>query len=96
MFNIFFSLINLFLFFLKFQLPGSVKLSSPSERQISDAAQRKKKGKCKEGEIIPDENENKKDLPLENRLATLDIFAGCGGLSEGLQQAGNFNFLHRC
>ncbi|KAL4010525.1 hypothetical protein IC575_030022 [Cucumis melo] len=70
------------------KLPGSVKLSSPSERQISDAAQRKKKGKCKEGEIIPDENENKKDLPLENRLATLDIFAGCGGLSEGLQQAG--------
>ena len=47
MFNIFFSLINLFLFFLKFQLPGSVKLSSPSERQISDAAQRKKKGKWK-------------------------------------------------
>ena len=70
-----------------------MKLSSSSEMPMSDAAQRKKKGKCKEGESIPDETDNKKDLPLENRLATLDIFAGCGGLSEGLQQAGNFSFL---
>jgi DNA (cytosine-5)-methyltransferase 1 len=35
------------------------------------------------------------DVPKENRLATLDIFAGCGGLSEGLQQAGMY-YYHRC
>lgn len=28
----------------------------------------------------------------ENRLATLDIFSGCGGLSEGLEQSGEFNY----
>lgn len=43
----------------------------------------KKKGKCKEGE-----NDLDVDKLKENRLATLDIFAGCGGLSEGLQQSG--------
>jgi len=35
------------------------------------------------------------DVPKENCLATLDIFAGCGGLSEGLQQAGMY-YYHRC
>lgn len=27
-------------------------------------------------------------------LATLDIFAGCGGLSSGLEQSGNLKFYH--
>lgn len=34
----------------------------------------------------------------ENRLSTLDIFAGCGGLSEGLHQAGSsviFSLLNK-
>ncbi|KAK1311398.1 DNA (cytosine-5)-methyltransferase 1B [Acorus calamus] len=71
------------------QLPASVKLRT-SETAIQDATLRKKKGKCKEGEadenIDPLHNKNQ-----EKRLATLDIFAGCGGLSEGLQKSGVSN-----
>lgn len=50
---------------------------------------RKKKGKCKEGEndsVVIDKQQAESP---KNQLATLDIFAGCGGLSEGLQQSGN-------
>ncbi|KAL5993246.1 hypothetical protein ACLOJK_014169 [Asimina triloba] len=57
------------------QLPAGVKLKSKS-----GPSSRKDKGKFKEGEIVSDQ--------LENHLATLDIFAGCGGLSEGLQRSG--------
>lgn len=31
------------------------------------------------------------DVPKEMRLATLDIFSGCGGLSYGLEKAGMYN-----
>jgi DNA (cytosine-5)-methyltransferase 1 len=51
------------------------------------SASKKNKGK----EICDDTlggSDKKKDIPSENTLATLDIFAGCGGLSEGLQQSG--------
>lgn len=61
------------------QLPGHIELSSMKERVVDDSAYRKRKGKYKEEE---------NDFDDKNRLATLDIFAGCGGLSEGLQQAG--------
>lgn len=44
---------------------------------------RKNKGKSKEGEDDFDSEKSKL-----NCLATMDIFAGCGGLSEGLQQSG--------
>lgn len=37
-----------------------------------------------------------KEALQDNRLATLDIFAGCGGLSEGLQQSGTGPFLFLC
>ncbi|XP_022721306.1 DNA (cytosine-5)-methyltransferase 1B-like isoform X2 [Durio zibethinus] len=68
------------------QLPTNIKLNSSKERVVDDAAYRKKKGKCKEGETESSDIDNQKDVL--NRLATLDIFAGCGGLSEGLQKAG--------
>ncbi|CAK9149524.1 unnamed protein product [Ilex paraguariensis] len=64
------------------QLPSHIKLRY-STGKADDATSRKKKGKCKEGE---------NDVDVEKlkaaRLSTLDIFAGCGGLSEGLQQSG--------
>ncbi|GFZ03206.1 methyltransferase 1 [Actinidia rufa] len=67
------------------QLPAHVKLSSSKGKAVEDDAIRKKKGKCKEGENCSDE---KMDASSTNCLATLDIFAGCGGLSEGLEKSG--------
>lgn len=69
------------------QLPGNVKLTSPTGKVITTS--RKGKGKLKEGECDPDDR-NLSVASQENRLATLDIFAGCGGLSEGLQKSGNY------
>ncbi|GMP39554.1 hypothetical protein CsSME_00010344 [Camellia sinensis var. sinensis] len=63
------------------QLPAHIKLTPSKERVVDDATIRKKKGKCKEGGSGFDEQ---KDASSSNRLATLDIFAGCGGLSEGV------------
>lgn len=56
---------------------------------VDDAAYRMKKGKCKEGENDFDDIGKKSEALFKNRLATLDIFAGCGGLSEGLEKAGS-------
>lgn len=47
-------------------------------------AKAKGKGKAVEDEAPP----SSAVASHENRLATLDIFAGCGGLTEGLHQAG--------
>lgn len=49
-----------------------------------DTLLRNQKGKGIEGETDYDE------LPKEMRLATLDIFSGCGGLSKGLEQSGMY------
>ncbi|XP_028756497.1 DNA (cytosine-5)-methyltransferase 1-like [Neltuma alba] len=68
------------------KLPAPIKLRY-SNGDAGEDATRKKKGKCKEGEGISERDGEKKTLS-ENRLATLDIFSGCGGLSEGLQQSG--------
>lgn len=75
------------------QLPAHIKLRYSSGSLDSEAASRRKKGKCIEGE---DELEVEKQggASQENHLATLDIFAGCGGLSEGLQQSGTFSLVY--
>uniref|UniRef100_A0A5B6YSJ6 DNA (cytosine-5)-methyltransferase n=1 Tax=Davidia involucrata TaxID=16924 RepID=A0A5B6YSJ6_DAVIN len=68
------------------QLPSDIRLRYSTGKVDDDATSRKKKGKSKEGEN--DSVEKPKEASKENRLATLDIFSGCGGLSEGLQQSG--------
>ncbi|KAL7593148.1 hypothetical protein Lser_V15G34056 [Lactuca serriola] len=71
------------------QLPVNIKLSPPKETTANEAAIRKRKGKSKEGENDDVEmSETKEGFASKNILATLDIFAGCGGLSEGLTKAG--------
>lgn len=67
------------------QLPSNIKLQYSTGQPNDDATFRKKKGKCKEGENEPEPEKVASD---EHRLITLDIFAGCGGLSEGLEQSG--------
>ncbi|KAL0348175.1 UNVERIFIED_CONTAM: DNA (cytosine-5)-methyltransferase 1B [Sesamum angustifolium] len=69
------------------QLPSHIKLRYSTGRLNDDSTSRKKKGKCKEGEI-DSESAKMKEASEGNRLSTLDIFAGCGGLSEGLEQSG--------
>lgn len=71
-------------------MPAQIKVKY-SSGHTADAAARKKKGKCTEGDDISD-TDKERNLSNEKRLATLDIFAGCGGLSEGLQQSGNLNY----
>ncbi|KAK7344087.1 hypothetical protein VNO77_13339 [Canavalia gladiata] len=62
------------------QLPTSIKVKY-SGGHNDDASSRESKGKSKAGESTRE--------PGEKCLATLDIFAGCGGLSEGLEQSGS-------
>uniref|UniRef100_A0A803KRA2 DNA (cytosine-5-)-methyltransferase n=1 Tax=Chenopodium quinoa TaxID=63459 RepID=A0A803KRA2_CHEQI len=64
------------------QLPSNVRLNS----MIDESMSRRKKGKAIEGE--DDEPVKQKGESLKKQLATLNIFAGCGGLSEGLEQSG--------
>ena len=66
------------------QLPGNVKLGSTDDESLS-----RKKGKGKQ--IEDDELIKSEDDTPKTQLVTLDIFAGCGGLSEGLGQSGNLN-----
>ncbi|KAF8404029.1 hypothetical protein HHK36_008905 [Tetracentron sinense] len=69
------------------QLPNHVRLWSSTRRVVGDSASSKEK--CKEGENYSDTLDEQHDLIQEkNCLATLEIFAGCGGLTEGLKQSG--------
>lgn len=67
------------------QLPANVKLMPVVQK--ANGALKKNKGKqiCESDQV---DSGKCMEVPKENCLATLDIFAGCGGLSEGLQQAG--------
>jgi DNA (cytosine-5)-methyltransferase 1 len=61
-------------------------------KKAGNSISRKNKGKT----ICNGDDNNsyeRKEKPQEDRLTTLDIFAGCGGLSEGLQQSGTRIFL---
>ncbi|XP_052148425.1 DNA (cytosine-5)-methyltransferase 1A [Oryza glaberrima] len=66
------------------QLPPNVRLVTLTRKV---PASKKNKGKqiC---DIELGGSDKPKDGQSENCLATLDIFAGCGGLSEGLQRSG--------
>lgn len=82
--------INIFLyphFLVGEQLASHIKLRYSAGIVDNDVAYQKKKGK---GKQVEDEFEVEKqrEAAQENHLATLDIFAGCGGLSEGLHQSG--------
>ncbi|PPD84976.1 hypothetical protein GOBAR_DD18085 [Gossypium barbadense] len=69
------------------ELPAQVKLRYSTGIVDNEIAYQKKKGKGKQEESEL-EVEKQQEASQENRLATLDIFAGCGGLSEGLHQSG--------
>ncbi|KAG0622398.1 hypothetical protein M758_3G094700 [Ceratodon purpureus] len=71
------------------QLPATVKLSTYSRHADSNAvAELKAKAKGKGKAVEEDCSPPSAVTSHENTLSTLDIFAGCGGLSEGLRQAG--------
>lgn len=75
-------------------MPVDIKLSPSKEKVVNDdAANRRTKGKSKQGENDFDGTEKQEGAVSNNCLATLDIFAGCGGLSEGLQKSGKFLIL---
>ncbi|KFK37543.1 dna methyltransferase 2 [Arabis alpina] len=63
------------------QVPANIKMDFSTIK--NDILLRKKKGKG-----VESETDSRIAKPSEMRLATLDIFAGCGGLSHGLEQAG--------
>ncbi|KAG9441621.1 hypothetical protein H6P81_017475 [Aristolochia fimbriata] len=67
------------------QLPANMRLRTLAGKVTHWVSSRKSKGKAKVGE---DDSENFNQVEGGSRLATLDIFAGCGGLSEGLQHSG--------
>ncbi|KAL2621227.1 hypothetical protein R1flu_001432 [Riccia fluitans] len=68
-------------------LPATIRLGSPSQTDLASSrtARAKDKGKA----VVDEENiEQSNSSTNSAALSTLDIFAGCGGLSEGLHQSG--------
>ncbi|KAK4740996.1 hypothetical protein SAY87_024584 [Trapa incisa] len=70
------------------QLPAHIKVRYSVETLEDDAAIRKRKGKGIKFEDDSELAKQREEAFQSNSLSTLDIFAGCGGLSEGLQKAG--------
>lgn len=77
---------SLLILFCSRQLPSSIKMKYSTGMSVDKTAVNKRKGKSKEGET--DDVEPQVCKRNDRHLTTLDIFAGCGGLSEGLQQSG--------
>lgn len=44
----------------------------------------------------PQESQNELSAPKVSKYRTLDVFSGCGGLSEGFHQAGEYLFCATC
>ncbi|XP_077224342.1 DNA (cytosine-5)-methyltransferase 1A-like [Tasmannia lanceolata] len=69
-------------------LPANIRLRCSTRMVVDDKEARKKKGKSKVDDDTFDYPNQPENAPQQNSLATLDIFAGCGGLSDGLQKSG--------
>eukprot|EP01018_Ginkgo_biloba_P000890 Gb_34186 [translate_table: standard] len=74
------------------QLPANIKFNSSKlmgdqkgKSHLDETTNVKRKGKTIEGNQTPEEIS---EASRDHCLSTLDIFAGCGGLSEGLQNSG--------
>ncbi|XP_059064821.1 DNA (cytosine-5)-methyltransferase 1B-like [Cryptomeria japonica] len=74
------------------QLPANIKLSSSKSTGnqkgkflVDEVENAKRKGKAVSGD---QPTEKTSETSNDCRLSTLDIFAGCGGLSEGLEKSG--------
>jgi DNA (cytosine-5)-methyltransferase 1 len=69
-------------------------VSAPPAHVLSLYSKQKKKGKLRKASETnePDRSDNvisyQHQLPLPSKLHSLDVFAGCGGLSEGFHQCG--------
>nr|GMC78622.1 DNA (cytosine-5)-methyltransferase 1B-like [Ipomoea batatas] len=71
------------------QLPRNVELGFLSKEHIvQNDSIKNEKVKCIEGENKSECTAKAVDEAAKNPLATLDIFAGCGGLSTGLKESG--------
>jgi len=82
------------------QLPANVKLSTHTRLSNGGSAAAELAAKAKgKGKAVENDNSAKVTHSVDHHqddcLATLDIFAGCGGLSEGLRQAG-IHLVLRC
>ncbi|MEW5318123.1 MAG: hypothetical protein WDW38_009370 [Sanguina aurantia] len=67
---------------------GKAATADKGKGKASSAAAAAAAGSSKGGNLKEDEEEDEEAEPCAVSLATMDIFAGCGGLSEGMHQTG--------